>query len=139
MARAVLLVVIAASLVAGFLATDSGASAQAVAASGPDLTRLLRAMAAIKVGFAAAASAVVLWRMASPMGSAWFALYLLACGAMAAGPGLIWDMARVGSGALLLHAGLLAAIVLLWRDPGVSERLKAVVASRRARRPSPAR
>ncbi len=51
---------------------------------------------------------------------------------MAAGPVLIWDMAHIRSGALLLHAGLLAGGLLLWRDPVVGARLGAIVARRRA-------
>jgi hypothetical protein len=51
---------------------------------------------------------------------------------MAAGPVLIWGMVQVGAGALLLHAGLLASLLLLWRDPVVGARLAALVAKRRA-------
>jgi hypothetical protein len=51
---------------------------------------------------------------------------------MAAGPGLIWQMAYVRTGALLLHAGLFAALILLWRDPAMGARLGAMVAARRA-------
>ena len=51
---------------------------------------------------------------------------------MAAGPVLIFEMAQIRLGALLLHAGLLAAALLLWRDPAVSARLGALVARRRA-------
>jgi len=41
-------------------------------------------------------------------------------------------MAQVGAGALLLHAGLLLTILLLWRDPVVAGRLAELVATRRA-------
>jgi hypothetical protein len=43
-------------------------------------------------------------------------------------------MAHVATGAALLHAGLFATIVLLWRDPAVGARLASLVAARRARR-----
>jgi hypothetical protein len=43
-------------------------------------------------------------------------------------------MAHVAAGAVLLHAGLLATVVLLWRDPAVGQRLASLVAARRARR-----
>jgi hypothetical protein len=98
-----------------------------------DLTHLLRAMALIKSVMAVAAAGAVLWRLALPVTPARLAIYALACAAMAGGPGLIWDMAHVGAGALLLHAGLLATILLLWRDPAVSRRLAELVAARRAR------
>jgi hypothetical protein len=118
--------------------TGGEATARAVADSGADLTRLLRAMAALKAMMAVAAGAAVLWRLGVPVGLAWFAGYAMAAAAMAAGPGLIWGMAHVAGGAVLLHAGLLATIVLLWRDPVVGDRLAALVAQRRARHRSPA-
>ncbi len=51
---------------------------------------------------------------------------------MAAGPVLIWEMAHVRLGALLLHGGFLAGALLLWRDPTVGARLGDMVARRRA-------
>ena len=51
---------------------------------------------------------------------------------MAAGPVLIWDMVHIRLGALLLHGGLLATALLLWRDPAVGARLVALVTRRRA-------
>jgi hypothetical protein len=132
--RAAFLFVIAAAAVAGALATGAETSARAVADSGDDLTRLLRAMALIKALIAAGAAAAVLWRLAAPTAPAWFARYALTGALMAAGPGLIWGMAHVALGAVLLHAGLAATIVLLWRDPAVGRRLAEMVAERRARR-----
>jgi hypothetical protein len=40
-------------------------------------------------------------------------------------------MVYVGSGAVLLHGGIFAAVVLLWRDPSVGQRLAAMIAARR--------
>jgi hypothetical protein len=132
-ARTLLVLVTAASLAGGVLATGTPASASAIALAGPDLTHLLRAMALLKVAMAAAMAAAVLWRFGAPVGPGRWAAYALACAAMAAGPGLIWQMAYVGTGALLLHAGLVAAALLLWRDPATSARLAVVIADRRAR------
>jgi hypothetical protein len=132
MARALLMLVTAASVVAGLLATGTEASASAIALAGTDLTYLLRAMALLKVAIAAGMAATVLWRLGSPVTLAWWAAYALACAGMAAGPGLIWQMAYVRTGALLLHAGLFAALILLWRDPAMGARLGAMVAARRA-------
>jgi len=51
---------------------------------------------------------------------------------MVAGPGLIWPMAYVHTGMLLLHAGLHAALILLWRDPAMAAQPGAMVAARGA-------
>ncbi len=125
------LVAVACAALAGGLVVNGG-SAHAVAQAGPDLTRLLRAMAAIKVMLAVGATAVVLWRLQSPISVGRFSLYVLATAGMAAGPGLIWTMAHVALGAFALHAGLIVSVLLLWRDPEVARRLELLVARKRA-------
>ena len=130
-ARLALAVMIAVALAAAFLATNPDTATQAATLAGKDLTRLLRAMAVIKAGMALAVIAAVFWRLGSAITLPRFGAYALVCAAMASGPALIWDMAAVGAGALLLHCGLLAGVVLLWRDPAVSVRLAALVAARR--------
>jgi hypothetical protein len=122
----VLCVVIA---LVGVLAAPGNAAA---ALADPDLTRLLRAMAGLKALAAAGAIAAAWWRLGAPVTWLRFAAYALASAAMAVGPGLIWQMAHVVIGALLLHGGLLAAIVLLWRDPAMGARLAELLAARRA-------
>ena len=129
--RAALLAAVAAGVAAGFVAADGSETARAVAASGEELTRLLRFMALVKSAMALATVAAVLWRFKSPASVTTVAAYALACCAMASGPGLIWNMDHVGLGALLLHGGLAACLVLLWRDPAVAARLSAAVATRR--------
>jgi hypothetical protein len=42
-------------------------------------------------------------------------------------------MAYVGAGALTLHVGLLAGLILLWRDRAVGARLAKIVDARRAK------
>jgi hypothetical protein len=126
-----LILLIVAAIVSGFLMAGREATSLAVLNAGEDLTRLLRAMAALKALIAACAAAAVLWRLGAEISPPWFTAYALACCAMGAGPGLIWSMAYVGVGALLLHAGLLASLLLIWRDPVVSERLSAIIAARR--------
>ncbi len=130
-ARPLLLIVIAAAVAAAFMLTGHDQAERAVAEAGGDLTRLLRAMAAIKMVVAVAVTAGILWRLGSAATPPWLIAYALACAAMAAGPVLIWQMAYVGSGTLLLHGGLLSALVLLWRDPVVGSRLLAAIAARR--------
>jgi hypothetical protein len=131
-ARVVLAVAILAAAGGAVLATGPEAAARAVADSGADLTRLLRAMAVLKAFMAAGLVAAVAWRLGAAVALPWLAAYAAAAAAMAAGPVLIWDMAHVGLGAVLLHGGLLAAVLLLWRDPVVGARLSAIVAARRA-------
>ena len=128
-----LALMVAAAVASYVLATDS-ANAAAIRAADPDLVRLLRGMALIKIGMCACAAAGVLWRLrASPIGVGRFAAYGLACAAMSAGPAFIWNMEALRAGAALVHGGLLAAIVVLWTDPAVSARLTALLAARRAR------
>ena len=129
--RGLALVAIAGAALAGFLATDHASAAHAISRDGPELTRLLRSMALLKLLMAAAATAGVLWRLGSAAGPFWLAAYATAGVAMWMGPGLIWDMAHLKLGALLLHGGLFGSLVLLWRDPMVGERLAAIIAARR--------
>jgi len=130
--RPLFLVLVGVAAVAGVLATPAGLAAQAVAQAGPELTHLLRAMAGLKALAALGLVGLVFWRLAVAATTARFVGYILACGAMASGPGLIWDMAHLKLGAVLLHAGLLASAVLLWRDPATAARLSAIIARRRA-------
>jgi hypothetical protein len=129
--RVGMLTLMVAALIAGFLVTGTGAENLAIGRDGADLTRLLRFMAAIKGVIAIAASAAVLWRLGAVISPPWFVAYAVTCAAMAAGPGLIWSMSHVALGALLLHGGLFATIILFWRDPAVAARLADMVAVRR--------
>ena len=131
--RVLLLALVALAALAGLLITSPAAASQAVALFGPDLTRLLRGMAGIKATAAIMLVAVTYWRLASTISPAKFAIYALACAAMAAGPGLMWDMAHLKVGALLLHGGLFVDAVVLWRDPDLATRLQTEIARRRAR------
>jgi hypothetical protein len=127
-----LLAVLVAAGFAGALATGSHDTALAAGRDGADLVRLLRGMAAIKTLMAAGVVAAILWRLGSAVTLPWLAAYAGAGAALASGPGLIWGLVHVGAGAALLHGGLLAGVVLLWRDPVVGDRLAALVAARRA-------
>jgi hypothetical protein len=132
-ARTAFLCVLILALAGGLAATGGDAAARKIAAAGPELTRLLRAMAVLKALAATVAAAAILWRLAAPVSPARFAAYALAGVAMAAGPGLIWDMAHVAAGAVLLHTGLLASVLLLWRDPAWDRQWAALLNARRAR------
>ena len=131
--RVLFVALLVAALVGGFVATSTAASAQAVSAAGEDLTRLLRGMAALKVLLALGAMLGVLWRLGAPVSAPRFVVYAVACGAMALGPGLVWEMVYVRAGAVLLHGGLLVAVVVLWRDEAAGTRLAEKIAERRRR------
>ena len=130
--RTVIVISMAAGLAVALLAGSAAETSHAISQAGPDLTRLLRAMAALKTMMAAGAVAALFWRLGTAAGPLRLAAYATTCAAMAAGPALIWQMAHVGAGALLLHGGLLACALLLWRDPATAAMLKAAVARRRA-------
>ncbi len=130
--RGLVLGVVAAAAIGGLISADAGTVARAAAHAGEGLTRLLRAMAAIKAGMAVGLLAAILWRLGSPVTPRWLLGYAIAGAAMAAGPGLIWNMADVALGALLLHAGLIVALVMLWRDPAVARRIATTIDARRA-------
>ncbi len=130
-ARVTLLAAACAACAAGFLLGIQTAASPALANADPNLTGLLRAMTVLKMAMAAAATGAVVWRLGMPARPRWLGVYALAGALMWAGPGLIWSMTHVGTGALLLHGGLLATLVLLWRDPAVGTRLAAIIAARR--------
>jgi hypothetical protein len=91
-------------------------------------------MAGLKALIAASAIGIMIWRLGSPIGLLRLTLYALSASATTAGPALIWTLVHVGSGAALLHGGLLVALVLLWRDPAVGARLQSVIDARRLAR-----
>ena len=96
--RSALIGAVVAGAALATLATSAGEATQAVQAAGPELTRLLRGMAGLKLMFAGG---------------------LLAFGRTRAhfGDGAL------GLGALVLHGGLLASALLLWRDPAICARI----------------
>ncbi len=126
-ARGIILAAVAIG-VGGALAFGGASSTNTADA---DLVGLLRFMALLKAAFALGFVGVIWWRLASPIEAWRLAAYAATSAAMSSGPVLIWTMTHLGLGALLLHAGLLAAALLLWRDPAVTARISALVARRR--------
>jgi hypothetical protein len=126
---------------AGLIGANVGDGAPGAEA---DLVRLMKGMAILKGVLAAAASAVIGWRLTAPASPARCAAYLASAAAMAAGVALIWRMAAPGAAAILYHAGLIAAVLLLLRDRTIIDRLDAALLQRRAlqaraeRAPAPA-
>jgi len=133
-ARALYMAVIGLAFAGGLLATDSAHTARLIAGEGADWANLLRAMAAIKMLFAGAVSAAVLWRLGAPISATRWGGYALATAAAWAGPGLIWGLVHILLGAVFLHAGLIAMVVLIWRDPATRARLSETIARRSAKR-----
>ena len=131
-ARIFLLVVAISAAATGLLADRPEAVARAVTQAGGELTRLLRFMALLKSMMAVAAFAAVIWRLGAPVTATRALAHAAAVIAMAIGPGLIWGMIHLKLGAALLHGGLFATIILLWRDPAVAQRLDAMIRHRRA-------
>ena len=129
--RAALLAIVGLAAIAGFAATGRDQTAAAIAVTGADFARLMRFMTVVKLLFAATATAGLLWRLGSPASWPRFTSYAIAAALMAAGPELIWGMVHLRLGALLLHGGLAALVVLLWRDPATGRRVAELVAARR--------
>ena len=107
--RVALVAAVAGAGVAGFLARGGDGA-------GSDLVLLMRFMAGVKAAMALGAVALVWWRMGAPVGRGTAAAYVAASALMAAGPGLIWDMRHVGLGAMAVHGGLSALLVVGWLD-----------------------
>ncbi len=115
--RLALLLVITAAFAAGFFPA-------ATQPADGDLARLLQAMALIKLAFILPATGAVLWRMKAGVSPPFFGLYALSAAAMAASFGLIWNLTHIALGALLMHAGLVGVLVLLFTDRGVTGLLR---------------
>lgn len=124
--RALLIVVIGAAFATVLDLPDS----RVAAGVDPEFVRLLRFMALVKAAMASAVLAALFWRLAMPISPKRFAVYAILSGAMVAGPPLIWGMAHVGLGAVLLQSGLVAMAVLLWRDPAAAVRLTDLLRAR---------
>ena len=117
-ARSLLAAAVVLGTVVGLYATPHATSAAAITAAGPELVRLLRGMALLKLALVAGAAWFAGWRLRFPARPPLAAAYVASLGVMAAGPGLIWSMAHVVLGAALLHISLAILLVLFWRDPG---------------------
>lgn len=84
----------------------------------PKLLLLLRFMAAMKFCGVLLAAGATQWRLTHPIEGRLAAGYVATLVVMAAAPGLIWSLGGIALGALLFHAGLLAFLVLAWKDDG---------------------
>lgn len=110
--RITLAIAVALAMGAGFAASQDAASVRAAQAAGPELVRLLRFLAALKMAMAAAASGAAWWRLGYPASARLAASAIAACALMAFGSGVIWAMAHIVLGSALFYAGLLALLAL---------------------------
>lgn len=121
-ARVAVLACCLAGIISGVWSVSPMIIASAVEAGGPDLTRLLRGMAAIKALLCVGLLAGVAWRLDAPISVLGLAAYGTSAFAMGAGLALTWSIVSLGLGGLLLHAGLFGGLVLLARDKAVGTR-----------------
>lgn len=133
LARTLVCLALGVGAVAGWLAAGPAAVAAAIAHAGPDLTRLLRGMAAIKTLMSVLVGGAILWALARPAPWPRVLAYAATALVLGAGPALIWNLALMIPGALATYAGLIAGVVLLGRDPSVASRLSATVTLKRGR------
>lgn len=109
-------------LLAGCAVAAVGAAAWAGApsaarAADADLVRLLRAMALIKGVMLATALAALGWRFRRPVATPFLAAYLLLGWSASAALGAMWQLAALGTAAVVLHGAGLALLLLATRDP----------------------
>ena len=83
------------------------------------LTLLLRFMVLIKAAMVLGAVALAQWRLRASISDAMAIGLVAATATMALAPGLIWSMHHIILGAACFHAGLLAYLLLAWRDGSV--------------------
>ena len=77
---------------------------------------LLRFMVLVKAAMVVGAVGLAHWRLRAPIGGAMACGLVAATATMALAPGLIWSLTYIILGAGCFHAGLLAYLVIAWRD-----------------------
>ncbi len=123
------------SLAAAVLGAAALALATQAGPHDPELATLLRFMAVVKAAMALGAAVLVGWRFGSPVRPTAALGYVAGASSMAGGAGLIWQLGHIGTGALLVHGGLLALAGLAWLDrAGWDQAASALSVSMRSRR-----
>jgi hypothetical protein len=117
---------LAAAAATYFAGTDSVQSAD------PDLARLLKGMAIIKMVILFAVGAAIWWRLGSPIRPSFSAGYIIFCAMGIAGAALVWNKAGLGLAPFLFDGGLLGFLVLALRDDGPWPRALTRARSRRS-------
>ncbi|ABD05202.1 conserved hypothetical protein [Rhodopseudomonas palustris HaA2] len=121
--RAVALIVAAAAIIAALVATLSDATSLTAQQADPELVMLLRFMAGVKALLALAALGAAVWRLGYPTSPTLTLGYTLAPALMCAAPVVIWQIAHVGVGAALFHAGFVLLLLALYADRGEATEL----------------
>lgn len=130
-----LLLVAMIAAAAGLLLAPAGAE---LLRSDAELAMLLRFMAVVKAVIAIAVLGITTWRLGHPMPIWLGLLYSSGCALMMAGPGVIWHLTAVGSGAALFHGGVLLWLAALAADHDTARTLvQRVVSARRLQNNGP--
>jgi len=82
----------------------------------PKLGHLLRGIALIKAALTVLALGLVYWRVSRPISTRVAAAYLGGVWFMAGASMWVWELAHVGWGAVLFHAGELTILLVAWRE-----------------------
>lgn len=82
----------------------------------PELFRLLRGMATIKLVMAVVALALVWWRLGRPVAPGLGAVYVGGVCTLALATGLIWQLNAVLPASALFHSATFALLLAAWRD-----------------------
>ncbi|MEE4637492.1 MAG: hypothetical protein V2J42_01970 [Wenzhouxiangella sp.] len=110
-------------------------------ADDPELFRLLRGMATLKLVLAAVAFAAAWWRLGGQPGPRLQVAYVGGVWALSLATGLIWQLALVIPASGLFHGATLALLIAAWRDmePRPDARRSAAAVTRPGDRVAPAR
>lgn len=89
----------------------------------PELTRLLRGMAAVKLAFALPIAGAVWWRLGQPASAPLAAVYVAIVAGAFAALAMVWRLSEPGLASLLFHASLIGFAVTALREPALMVRL----------------
>ena len=107
-------------LLLGCVAVASAAAlaseAAAIVRADPELSYLLRGMAAIKACLCAAAVGVLFWRFGHGLSQRSAAAYLIGAWLMTGATMLVWQLSLISLAAMAFHVGEFTLLFTAWRD-----------------------
>ncbi len=89
----------------------------------PELSRLLRGMAVVKLAFALPIAAAVWWRLGQPASARLAAIYIAIVAGAFAALAMVWRLSEPGLASLMFHASLIGFAITALREPGLVARL----------------
>ncbi len=110
------------------LATGAGlalAEPSAALTADPELSRLLRGMAVVKLAFALPIAAAVWWRLGQPASARLAAIYIAIVAGAFAALALVWRLSEPDLASLMFHASLIGFAITALREPALLARLSA--------------